>query len=428
MSPLPAALPPLDLATTTVSYAAHSTGPGRSDSAVAATERVWTDYTVAPGDTLYDLAGKFGTTVAALVQRNTLPHGGRWLMPGQRLLVPGSQTQPVSSPATSTSAPASSTGATSSRQGGSRVTVRSGDTLSQIAARHGVSVTDLTRVNGISNPRLIYPGQLLTIPGAASRGSTTRTPTSPAAAPSRPAPVSVGTVTVRSGDTLSSIAVRHSVSLASLQGANPGLDPRALWVGQKVVVPGPGGSTSTAPTAAPSGPWTEDTIGDRLADEDVEDTFLHYTYSSGVARSAAANRDLLAEAPVPSRDSSKALITQTAQRHGVDPALMLALSYQESGWNQRAVSPANAIGIMQVIPTSGEWASALVGRELNLLDPQDNVTAGTAIMRALLRSAKTEQEAIGGYYQGLGSVQSQGLFSDTEHYVEAIQSLRAGLR
>jgi murein DD-endopeptidase MepM/ murein hydrolase activator NlpD len=223
---------------------------------------------------------------------------------------------------------------------------------------------------------------------------------------------------VRSGDTLSGIAARHSVSLGALQQANPDLDPRRLWVGQKVFVPGSNG------IPVRSSPWTEDTIGDRLVDADVEDTFLHYTYSSEVARSAAANRDYLAGVPVPSRDRTKAQITETARRHGVDPALMLALAYQESGWNQRAVSPANAIGIMQVIPSSGEWASALVGRKLNLLDPKDNITAGTAIVRALLRSAHTEKDAIGGYYQGLASVQRNGLFSDTTHYVKSIQALR----
>ncbi|MBA2695140.1 MAG: LysM peptidoglycan-binding domain-containing protein [Actinobacteria bacterium] len=423
MSPLPAALPPLDLATTTVAYATHSTGPSLSDFSVAATERVWTDYTIAAGDTLYDIAEQFGTTVPALVQRNTLAHGGRWLMPGQRLLVPGSEATQGGASTASDPGASTNTGAgkdSTRSRASARVTVRPGDTLSEIAVRNGVSVTELARANGISNPRLIYPGQRLSIPGAASRATATAT-SSPAAA---------GTVTVRSGDTLSGIAVRHSVSLSALQQANPELDPRRLWVGQKVVVPGSAASASATSTSVsttsttPSGPWTEDTIGDRHADKDVEDTFLHYTYSSGIARSAAANRDYLAGVPVPSRDRTKSMIIETARRHGVDPALMLALSYQESGWNQRAVSPANAIGIMQVIPTSGEWASALVGRKLNLLDPQDNVTAGTAIMRALQRSAKTQPEAIGGYYQGLASVQSRGLFADTEHYIESVQTLR----
>ncbi|MGL5864615.1 MAG: transglycosylase SLT domain-containing protein [Dermatophilaceae bacterium] len=46
--------------------------------------------------------------------------------------------------------------------------------------------------------------------------------------------------------------------------------------------------------------------------------------------------------------------TTSARRHGVDPRLVLAISYQEPGWNHRAVSPANAIGVMQVIAASSQ--------------------------------------------------------------------------
>ena len=114
------------------------------------------------------------------------------------------------------------------------------------------------------------------------------------------------------------------------------------------------------------------------------------------------------------------LIVATSKRYGVDPTLMLALSYQESGWNMRAVSPANAIGAMQVIPASGEWASALIGRDLNLLDPADNVEAGVVLMSTLLASTDTRGDAIGSYYQGLASVREHGLFSDTQQYVRNI--------
>src|SRR5699024_9797897 len=148
------------------------------------------------------------------------------------------------------------------------------------------------------------------------------------------------------------------------------------------------------------------------AKEGAPNTFLHYTYSDEVAGSAAANREHLAQAPVPSRSDMSQIIRETAKRHGVAPDLMLALSYMESGWNHRAVSPANAIGAMQVIPSTGDWASAMVGRELNLLDPHDNVTAGTVVMRALLRSADNEDQAIAGYYQGLAGVQQNGMYAD----------------
>ena len=49
---------------------------------------------------------------------------------------------------------------------------------------------------------------------------------------------------------------------------------------------------------------------------------------------------------------------------------------------------------MQVIPSSGDWASEMVGRELNLLDPQDNVTAGVAILGRLLATSPSTDTAI----------------------------------
>ena len=107
---------------------------------------------------------------------------------------------------------------------------------------------------------------------------------------------------------------------------------------------------------------------------------------------------------------------------GVDPALALAHAYQESGFNQAAVSPANAIGAMQVIPSSGEWASQLVGRELNLLDPYDNATAGVAIIRALRSSSHTVDGAIASYYQGQGSVRRNGMYPDTRRYVASVKA------
>ena len=127
---------------------------------------------------------------------------------------------------------------------------------------------------------------------------------------------------------------------------------------------------------------------------------------------------------MPTRSQTKALIAATARRHGVDPRLALAVSMQESGWNQRQVSVANAVGIMQVIPSGGEWASSLTGRQLDLLEPQDNVTAGVVMLRALTRAADSEDVAIAGYYQGLSSVQSRGMFTDTKQYVASIKALK----
>ncbi|MGC1207480.1 MAG: LysM peptidoglycan-binding domain-containing protein [Ornithinimicrobium sp.] len=434
MSPMPADMPPVSISTDVAAHGPISAGPAH----LLATLRSG-DYVVKPGDTVYDIAATHRTSVSALVSANSLRDGGRWIMPGQRLHLSAGAKAGSSSSATSTKSSRTKAGAKASSP--STVTVRPGDTLSGIAAKYKVSVASLARANSITNTRLIYPGQRLVIDASASSsGSTSAKSTSAKASTStssssKTSAKSPTSVTVRSGDTLSGIAAKYGVSLAALQAANPDVEPRRLWVGTSVRLPGTGTisaasarkttKTSSRSTSPRTSPYTPDNIGDHLTDTDVDDTFLHYTYSSAVARSAAANRQYLASVPVPSTAATKDMIVATARRHGVDPKLMLALSYQESGWNQRAVSPANAIGTMQVIPTSGDWASSLVGRKLNLLDPQDNITAGTVIMRALQRSADNEIEAIGGYYQGLGSVNKYGLFSDTKSYVSSITALRA---
>ena len=111
----------------------------------------------------------------------------------------------------------------------------------------------------------------------------------------------------------------------------------------------------------------------------------------------------------------------------LDPALALAVAAEESGFDQRRVSSANAIGVMQVVPSSGRWASGLVGRKLDLLDARDNVVAGVAILAAL-RAAAPEETAVAAYYQGLASVREHGLYDDTRRYVANVLTLRERYR
>ncbi|GGK69457.1 lytic transglycosylase domain-containing protein [Ornithinimicrobium pekingense] len=408
--PLFAALPPTDLPT--VAYV-----PTALHTAELVTERSAERHTVRSGDTVYGIAARYGVSPTLIVHANNLSEGGRWILPGTTLVVPGADS--ATSPGTTAKA-----GTRAKEPAGTRVTVRQGDTLSHLAARHGTTVSALASANGLRDTRLIYPGQVLVLPGSgdgAARGKATPG-SSPAARPATGAPAATGgTVTVRSGDTLTGIADRNGISVAALAKTNRLSTADFIHPGQKLRLPG--GATPEPRDRA----YDPSTVGDYKAGEKVEDTFLHYRYSDGVARSAAANRDYLAAVDVPSREAMKQLIVETSKRHGVDHTLMLALSYQESGWNMRAVSPANAIGAMQVIPTSGDWASALVGRQLNLLDPADNVEAGVVIMRALLHAADKDDHAIGGYYQGLASVREHGLFADTKQYVRNIRHLMGTL-
>jgi soluble lytic murein transglycosylase-like protein len=151
-------------------------------------------------------------------------------------------------------------------------------------------------------------------------------------------------------------------------------------------------------------------------------------YAGAVTSAANANRAELGNRRAPTRAAVRAMIRATARRHGVDPALALAVGKMESGFNQKQVSIANAIGIMQVIPSSGRWASQLAGRPLDLMDAADNVEAGVVLLRALLRAAPDERTAIAGYYQGLAGVQRNGMYPDTRRYVATVQALKAQYR
>ena len=126
---------------------------------------------------------------------------------------------------------------------GAAYTVRSGDTLSAIAARNGVSVDSLVELNSIRDPNLIVVGQVLTIPGQAGG----------AAAPAPSAPSSSGdgeatTHVVRSGESLALIARRYGLSVQALARANGITDVNRVWAGSLLRVaatppppPGTGG-------------------------------------------------------------------------------------------------------------------------------------------------------------------------------------------
>lgn len=97
-------------------------------------------YTVRPGDTLWAIARRYGTTVAAIATANGIRDPNR-IYPGQELRIPASGSDFTA------------------------YTVRPGDTLWAIARRFGSTVTAIAAANAIQNPDLIDPGQVLRIPG-----------------------------------------------------------------------------------------------------------------------------------------------------------------------------------------------------------------------------------------------------------------------
>ena len=93
-------------------------------------------------------------------------------------------------------------------------------------------------------------------------------------------------------------------------------------------------------------------------------------------------------------------IARIAQRYGVEAALVHAVISAESGYEPNAVSPAGAIGMMQVMPET----AASYGVE-NLHDPVTNIDVGTRHLKQLLRKYKNISHALAAYNAGEGTMQ-----------------------
>lgn len=319
------------------------------------------------------------------------------------------------------------TGTSQHAQASGEITVSAGDSVWSLATKHGVTVADLMKANKIPAHAMVRPGDRLTIPGKQKAAPEAK----PAEKPDPKAPAARHTIA--SGDTIWDLAAKHDVSVLELQRAND-LDASSLLrPGQSLRIPGtqakPKANDAQAPAAASSSPdpapqpeAAEAEKPAAAAKPAVGDSFAGRTYPKHVVDSANKHHTELQQRDLPSQEAVQSMIRETAESMGVDPQLALAHAAQESGFQQGVVSPADAVGTMQIIPSAGEWASNLVGRDLDLLDTQDNITAGVAIVKELQDKAPSKELAIGAYYQGLHGVKTYGLFSDTKDYVRAVSA------
>lgn len=188
-------------------------------SAVAASHAdAATTHKVKSGESLWSISNKYGISVDKLKSLNGLT--SNIIFPNQVLNISSNSSN------TSTS---NSSGSTST------YTVKSGDSLSAIAARYGTTYQQLMNLNNLSNT-IIYPGQQLKVKGSASASTSTNSSTN----------TSIGSVyTVKAGDSLSSIAARYGTTYQDLMTLN-GLGNFLIYPGQQLKV---SGYTPTKPTS-----------------------------------------------------------------------------------------------------------------------------------------------------------------------------------
>ena len=242
------------------------------------------------------------------------------------------------------------------------IQVKRGQTLSAIAARHGTSVARLARMNDLSNPNMIVAGQRLRVPGAG--GGSSRT-----------------SHTVRAGETLSTIAARYGSSISAIARANNIGNPNFIFAGQHLRIPGGSGGGGGAKVSASAGvPGTSSSVGEMLQHQ--------------------------------------------ASSHGIDPALVKGVAWQESGWRQSARSSVGAIGVMQVMPGTADYVNSALGHgNLDVRKSGDNIHLGVAYLRHMLRMTSNRRRALAAYYSGPGNV--NGRLKDYQKaYVRSVLALR----
>jgi LysM repeat protein len=343
---------------------------------------------VVPGETLSGIAAVNGLSAQALAAANGMP-ADAFVIAGRSLSIPPRGTvAPAAATATTTSAPVPAP------LGGYRVRV--GDTLSAIAAEHGVGLAQLAAANGLSPQCVLMAGTSLRLPGAGSgtAGSSSTSATAPAATTATGTTGRGGHFVVP-GDTLTGIAAANGITPATLAAAN-GLRPDSFVIaGTRLRIPAgtpsavvPATATTTTSTAAaPAAQPTTVAAGGRL-------------------------------------DATQ--IGSIAGQNGAPASLATAIAWQESGFNNNMVSVANARGIMQVIPSSWDYVQNNLGAgRLDPASPTDNVRAGSILLAHLLRNTGDPATAVAAYYQGLGSVRRIGMLPETRQYVANVMALRS---
>ncbi|MDL4838932.1 C40 family peptidase [Aquibacillus rhizosphaerae] len=199
-------------------------------SAYAATPADAATYKVQKGDSLWKIAQKYDTSVDQLRSINKLSNA--YIFPNQILKVDQVSTAPTVKPAQVTQTTTAKT-----------YKVKSGDSLSKIAANHKISLTNLMEWNKLSTT-LIYPGDVLTVTKAAA-STTTKRPTAattkpavtakPATNKTEAAPTTTSSYKVKNGDSLWKISSNLGVSITDLKKWNS-LSSDLIQIGQVLQV------------------------------------------------------------------------------------------------------------------------------------------------------------------------------------------------
>ncbi|MGQ4574045.1 LysM peptidoglycan-binding domain-containing protein [Leuconostoc pseudomesenteroides] len=274
-------------------------------------------YTVKSGDTLSKIASSNKMTVAQLASLNNITNVNM-IKVGQVLKV----TQTTTAAQSATSASTSTSNTTTGTSNTASYTVKSGDTLSKIAANYNMSLTQIASLNQISNVNAIRIGQVLKVSQTNTSPNQSSTTTSKATTTtSTSTTTTTGSYKVNSGDTLYAIAAKLGVNINTLLSLN-GLNlSSTIYVGQVLKT-----TATTATTTTPNTTNVATSTGGSILT-----TGLSATQAAWLNTAVA---------------DAKAATAGT----GVLASVTVAQAILESGWGQSTLASApyyNLFGIKQ---------------------------------------------------------------------------------
>ena len=186
-------------------------------------------YTIKSGDTLWDIAVNNGTTVDALMQDNNL--SSHLIYPGDKLNYSSSSSSSVEKLA--------------QVKNDGYYTIALGDTLGTVADKFGTSVDNLVEINNLSNPHLVYVGQVIKVDGNAAPKAT---PAVAQAAPVQAAPVQAAPVARVQAAPVAQ--TRVAAPAAQTKVAAPAVQTKAAAPAAQTKVAAPAAQTKAAAPAA----------------------------------------------------------------------------------------------------------------------------------------------------------------------------------
>jgi soluble lytic murein transglycosylase-like protein len=226
---------------------------------------------------------------------------------------------------------------------------------------------------------------------------------------------------VQPGDSLWAISRANGLTVSQLAAANQMNENDLLLIGRHLTIPsdapqaattssGSAATSSSAPSASASGPSTANPW-----------TFCSTFVAQGGPWGVMP--ELLQQSP--DRLALQPLFMQWASHYGLSLPLLEAIAWQESGWQQAAVSSAGAVGTGQLMPGTASFiSSTLVGAPLNINSVSDNIRMSAAFLSYLAGVEGNNRCAtIAAYYEGPDNLRQYGVFPETEAYVASVEAL-----